>query len=92
MKKKILHIIICSFLLLGYSCENYDELIPKEYEKILSMKEVGEQNLILYTTGEDGAFEVTIMKGGKTPEIKAEAEVAVMNYFLHQCMKYLIHR
>lgn len=79
MKKKILHIIICSFLLLGYSCENYDELIPKEYEKILSMKEVGEQNLILYTTGEDGAFEVTIMKGGKTPEIKAEAEVGVMN-------------
>ena len=79
MKKKILHIIICSFLLLGYSCENYDELIPKEYEKILSMKEVGEQNLILYTTGEDGAFEVTVMKGGKTPELKAEAEVGVMN-------------
>lgn len=79
MKKKIFYIIICSFLLLGYSCENYDELIPKEYDKILSMKEVGEQNLVLYTTGEDGTFELTIMKGGNTPETKAQAEVRVMN-------------
>ena len=79
MKKKFIYTITVGLLLIAYSCENYDGLVPAEFEKILSIKDVGEHNLTLYNTGEDGEYTMTILKGGYASNISALAELSVMS-------------
>lgn len=79
MNKKIIYIFLLGLVILGYSCENYDDLIPAEYNKILSLKEFGEKNITLYETGEDGFYPLAVMKGGNDPKSTANVEIRVMN-------------
>ena len=79
MNKKIIYIALFGLLMLGFSCETYEDLIPGEFNKILSLKTVGEQNLTLYETGEDGKYAFTILKGGNNPTASAQAEIKVMS-------------
>lgn len=79
MKKKIIYIATLLVALVGSSCEKYDNLIPGEYDKILSLKEVGEQELTLYKTGEDGKYTLTVMKGGNNPAATSEVNVTIMD-------------
>lgn len=79
MNKKILYIALLGLLMLGFSCETYEDLIPEEYNKILALKTVGEQNITLYETGENGTYEFTILKGGNNTNASAQAEIKVMN-------------
>ena len=65
--------------MLGFSCETYEDLIPEKYNKILALKTVGEQNITLYETGEDGTYGFTILKGGNNTNASAQAEIKVMN-------------
>ena len=79
MNKKILYILLTGLMILGYSCENYDDLIPAEYDNILSLKEYGEQNITLYETGEDTMHPLVVMKGGNNPKLTSEVAIRVMN-------------
>lgn len=79
MNKKILYIACFALTLMGTSCENYDNLIPSEYDKILSLKESGEQALTLYNTGEDGEYIFTIMKGGNDPHAISSVDISIMD-------------
>ncbi len=65
--------------MLGFSCETYEDLIPEKYNKILALKTVGEQNITLYETGEDGTYGFTILKGGNNTNASAQAEIKIMN-------------
>lgn len=60
-------------------CQKYDHLIPDDFGTILSLKQVGEIKADLYTTGEDGVFDLTILKGGADPASLATAELSVMS-------------
>lgn len=79
MNKKIIYIALFGLLMLGFSCETYEDLIPEKYNKILALKTVGEQNITLYETGEDGTYGFTILKGGNNTNASAQAEIKVMN-------------
>lgn len=79
MNNKLKHIALLLFVVMFASCENYDDIIPSNFDKILSFKEVGERNITLYETGEDGSYTVTVMKGGNNPEATANVQIRVMN-------------
>lgn len=79
MNKKIIYIALFGLLMLGFSCETYEDLIPEKYNKILALKTVGEQNITLYETGEDGTYGFTILKGGNNTNASAQAEIKIMN-------------
>lgn len=77
MNKKIIYSFLSTLLLLAYGCESYDDFIPADFNTILALKEVGEKNISLYTTGEDGEYSFTILKGG-VKDAPAQAEIHVM--------------
>ena len=79
MKKSIYILGICAFSLMQTGCDNYDDLIPQEYNTILSLKEEGEQEVVLYRTGSDTEFDVTAMKTGSVPTSEAHATLAAMS-------------
>lgn len=80
MNRKIVYtLLLGSFLAFATSCLNYDNLIPKEFDKILLLKESGEKELTLYNTGEDGSYKYVVMKGGNNPSATAQAEVRVLS-------------
>lgn len=60
------------------SCENFDNIVPAQYNKILSMQVSGEQQLSLYATGENNNYTITVMKGGYDNKATATATVDVM--------------
>lgn len=60
-------------------CDNYDDLIPQEYNVILSLKQSGEQDIVLYKTGEPTTVEITAMKTGSVPGIPANAKISAMS-------------
>lgn len=61
------------------ACDNYDDLIPQQYNCILSLQQYGEQELVLYRTGEDTKFEITTLKSGNVPTASASAAIEIMN-------------
>lgn len=79
MNNKLIYIFLLGIIVMFGSCENYDDIIPSYYDKILSLKEVGEKNLTLYETGEDGFYTLTVMKGGNNPNATANVQLRVMN-------------
>ncbi|CEN36637.1 BT_3987 domain-containing protein [Capnocytophaga cynodegmi] len=63
-----------------FSCEKrYDDLIPSQYDTILVFQEEGEQNITLYSTGEDGEYDVTILKSGNMPNASAQVKLKAMD-------------
>lgn len=77
MKKKYLIMSLAVALGLA-SCENFDNIVPAQYNKILSMQVSGEQQLSLYATGENNNYTITVMKGGYDNKATATATVDVM--------------
>ena len=79
MKNKLLIFGLCGMLFSQTACDNYDDLIPQEYNTILSMKQAGEKDIILYKTGENTIYEIVTQKNGAKPTNTATADVEVMN-------------
>ena len=64
--------------MLQTACDNYDDLIPQQYNCILSLQQYGEQDVVLYRTGEDTKVEITTLKTGSVPTSTAVASVTPM--------------
>lgn len=80
MKNRILYLALMVIALGLSSCESFEDVTPPaEYNKILSMKVYGEQNITLYQTGEDTEYPITVIKSGADPQATANASVEVMN-------------
>lgn len=79
MNKNIIYLALFGFIMLFFSCETYEDLIPEEFDKIISLKTVGEQGLTLYETGEDGNYTFSILKGGNIPSATAQGEIKIMS-------------
>lgn len=81
MKKSfIIASIVClgGLSMLQTSCDNYDDLIPEQYNCILSLQQYGEHDVTLYRTGENTEFEITTLKTGNVPTSTAAATVTPM--------------
>lgn len=65
--------------MLQTACDNYDDLVPQEYNCILSLQQYGEQDVVLYRTGEDTKFVITTLKTGNVPTSTASATVSPMS-------------
>ncbi|MGL4852248.1 MAG: DUF1735 domain-containing protein [Phocaeicola sp.] len=79
MKKLVTILSLCGALMGVSSCDKYDDLIPEKYDKILSLKVYGEQELTLYNTGSETEYLITAMKTGSRPDLAASATVSVMS-------------
>lgn len=73
------NLLLASVLLVLGSCETYDDLFPEEYHATLTLQTSGTVANALYTTGFDGEYEFTVMKGGSEPELSATGRVESMN-------------
>lgn len=79
--KKILFSLFIGGATLFVSCSdlngNYDELVPSQYDKILSIKATGVQETTMSVEEETHTYGVTVIKGGlhKESEIRAELEI-----------------
>lgn len=60
------------------SCDDYDDLYPQKYEKILMLKDGGEHSLTLYTTETVDTFTISVMKTGSNTKLTAEATLRPM--------------
>lgn len=69
---------LCGLSMLQTACDNYDDLIPQEYNCILSLQQYGEQEIVLYRTGEDTRVEITTLKTGNVPTSTATATIKPM--------------
>jgi hypothetical protein len=77
MKKSLFIPLLCGLSFVYTACDEYDDTYPKEYHKILSLKQTGEESKILYNTGQDASFDITIMKTGCDPSLTAQAQLTV---------------
>ena len=82
MKKYILNICLLGCLGLLISCNDldgkYDELVPDEYHKILSIKETGSQEVIMSVEEEVYEYQLTVIKGGLRKDLEANASLEVL--------------
>lgn len=77
MEKKYIFMSLAVALSLT-SCETFDDVVPVQYNKILSMQVSGEQQLSIYATGENNDYTITVMKGGYDNKATATAKVDIM--------------
>lgn len=79
MKIKI--ILSISFALLC-SCneDKYDleNIVPKEYNKILYINNSGKQEVTLYNTNEDNVYSLSVFKAGSDPTLSASVNINVL--------------
>ena len=66
-------------MVLTTACDNYDDIVPEKYNKIVSLKEYGEVNMTLYSTGLPTEHSITILKGGADPMLEAHVKLSGMN-------------
>lgn len=82
MKKYILNIWLLGCLGLFLSCNDldgkYDELVPDEYHKILSIKKTGSQEVIMSVEEEAYEYQLTVIKGGLRKDLEANAFLEVL--------------
>jgi hypothetical protein len=76
--KKIFFAALCGMMALS-ACDNYDDIVPQKYDKIVSLKEYGELSMALYNTGLPTEYDLTILKGGAKPELEANVKLSAMN-------------
>lgn len=78
---KIRIILSISFAVLC-SCNNdkYDleNIVPREYNKILYVNNSGKQEITLYNTNEDNVYSLSIFKAGSNPTLSASANINVL--------------
>lgn len=75
MKKILIASCLCGMLFANTACDNYDDIFPQKYEKILSLKTSGEQDLTLYKTGDATEYSITVIKSGSKPTLTANAKI-----------------
>lgn len=75
-----------SFLFLGTiialgGCkeDSYEDLIPEQYDKILYLKNYGQQTLELFDDGSPVDYSLTVVKTGSNPAATAQAQVKIMS-------------
>ena len=84
MKKNITKWLWASVALLtlsacGESDYDIDNLFPEQYAKILNIRNSGEQATTLYSTGNELAVPVTVMKSGSDVSATAQATLKVLS-------------
>lgn len=79
MKKSFLISLLCGLVFIYTACDEYDDTYPAEYHKIMSLKQIGEESMNLYNTGQDATFDITVMKSGYDPSLTAQAELTVLS-------------
>lgn len=79
MKKLFLILVMCGFLSGVSSCESFEDIVPHEYDTILSLQNAGLQDVTLYRTGSPTDYKVTIMKSGYNTELPANVKFSLMN-------------
>lgn len=75
MKKILIASCLCGMLFANIACDSYDDIFPQKYEKILSLKTSGEQDLTLYKTGDVTDYSITLIKAGSKPTLTANAKI-----------------
>ena len=79
--KKILYSLLLFGALASFSgCQEdgYETLIPKEYNKILYLKNNGQKDLVLYNDGNDVKYSITVVKSGSDPTATAQVKLSVL--------------
>ena len=84
MNKKIINLLMGALVVGTFgACDeseyDIDNLFPSQYEKILNIRDSGEQNYKIFDTKEDYKIEVSVMKTGSETSITADATVKVMS-------------
>ncbi len=69
---------LCGMGMVAVSCDNYDDLYPQKYEKILMLKESGVRDITLYTTDEAATFPISIIKTGSNTDLPANVTLRPM--------------
>lgn len=79
--------ILYSLLFLGSlatftGCEeaDYQELIPQEYNKILYLKNSGQNDLVLFNDGQQVKYSITVVKS-RSRSIPLQAQVRLSTLF-----------
>lgn len=78
--------ILYSLLFLGSlatftGCEeaDYQELIPQEYNKILYLKNSGQNDLVLFNDGQQVKYSITVVKSGSDPSATAQVRLSTLS-------------
>lgn len=79
MKKSLFISLLCGLTFVYSACDEYDDTYPQKYHKILSLKQTGEENVILYKTGQDASFDISVMKSGYDPSLTAQGKLTVLS-------------
>uniref|UniRef100_A0AB33JCQ0 DUF1735 domain-containing protein n=1 Tax=Prevotella sp. GTC17260 TaxID=3236796 RepID=A0AB33JCQ0_9BACT len=77
--KKFFYTALALMTLTTTGCEQYDNLFPDKYHSIITLQTSDHQDVTLYTTGEDGKYQLTILKGGSEPSQTATGKVTPMS-------------
>lgn len=76
-------VLLVGFIVLFNSCNDskydLDNIVPNEYHKILYISNSGKQKLILYDTGEDFVYSLSVFKSGSNPKETADVDLSVMS-------------
>lgn len=79
---KIKTILLTGGLVLLAACSeskyDVDQLVPQEYHKILYVNNSGKQEVVLYDTGEDNMYTLSVFKSGSEPTLTANATIRLL--------------
>lgn len=82
MKNNILNIWLLGCVGLFASCSdldgNYDELVPEEYHKILSLKDIGTQELAMSVEEDKYDYQLSVIKGGLRKDLEANVTLKIL--------------
>lgn len=78
MKKIIIASGLLALMGATTSCDKYD-IYPEQYGDVTMIKNAGEKEVTVYATDDAAEYNITVMKGGHTPENVANVQLRVMN-------------
>lgn len=78
MRKTLYTSILSGLLLILNGCDNYDKLIPAQYQKVMYLNENGIKELTLYRTGQDTEYTLSVIKTGNNPAAIAQGQIELM--------------
>lgn len=78
MKKITIATGLLAMMAAATSCDKYDIYEQEEYGDVLMIKDGGEKALTAYSTDEYAELNITVLKGGHTPESDASCSLRIM--------------
>lgn len=79
-RKKLLYAAACAAGLLGlFGCEDNSRQYLDEYDTLVYFRNGGEQNVTLYSVGNNARYQIPVCKGGSEPEACATARIVMMD-------------